>query len=48
MIEQIYQIATGDEKAVEKVIMDDNIHYIHMVLTRKKAFRSIFQIPMCT
>ena len=37
MIEQIYQIATGDEKAVEKVIMDDNIHYIHMVFNKDEG-----------
>lgn len=37
MIEQIYQIATGDEKVVEKVIMDDNIHYIHMVFNKEEG-----------
>lgn len=37
MIEQIYQIATGDEKTVEKVIMDDNIHYIHMVFNKREG-----------
>ena len=31
MIEQIYKLSVTDEKAVEKVIMDENIHYIHMV-----------------
>ena len=32
MIEQIYQIATGDEKAVEIVIMDDNIHTENVIM----------------
>jgi len=31
MIEKIYNYSTSDEKAVEKIIMDDNINYIHMV-----------------
>ncbi|MDD3140801.1 MAG: cupin domain-containing protein [Lachnospiraceae bacterium] len=31
MIEQIYKISTGNEKKVEKVIQDENIHYIHMI-----------------
>ena len=42
MIEQIYQIATGDEKAVEKVIMDDNIHYIHMVFNKEEGLPEHF------
>lgn len=29
MIEQIYEMSTGDEKVVERVIQDENIHYIH-------------------
>ena len=31
MIEKIYKLSVTDNKAVEKVIMDENIHYIHMV-----------------
>ena len=42
MIEQIYQIATGDEKAVEKVIMDDNIHYIHMIFNKEEGLPEHF------
>lgn len=42
MIEQIYQIATGDEKAVEKVIMDDNIHYIHIVFNKEEGLPEHF------
>jgi len=31
MIEQIFQLSKGNEKVVEKVVQDDNIHYIHMI-----------------
>ena len=31
MIEQNFKLSVTDEKAVEKIIMDENIHYIHMV-----------------
>jgi len=30
-MEQVYRFSTGNERAVEKVIQDENIHYIHMV-----------------
>jgi quercetin dioxygenase-like cupin family protein len=31
MVEQIYHLYVGDEMAVEKVLFDENIHYLHMV-----------------
>ena len=31
MIEQIFLLSKGNEKVVEKVVQDDNIHYIHMI-----------------
>ena len=37
MIEQIFKMSTGDEKAVERVIQDENIHYIHMVFNKEEG-----------
>ena len=37
MVEQVYQLETGDKKVVEKVIMDENIHYIHMVFNKNEG-----------
>ena len=37
MVEQVYQLETGDKKVVEKVIMDENIHYIHMVFNKDEG-----------
>ncbi|NLF36390.1 MAG: hypothetical protein GX584_04470 [Clostridiaceae bacterium] len=37
MIEQIFKLSTDDTKAVEKVIYDDNLHYIHMVFNKEEG-----------
>lgn len=34
MVEQIFKLSEGNEKAVEKVIYDENIHYLHMVFNK--------------
>lgn len=31
MIEQVFKYSTSNDKAVEKLIMDENVNYIHMV-----------------
>lgn len=42
MIEQVYKISTGNEKAVERVIQDENIHYIHMVFNKNEGLPEHF------
>jgi quercetin dioxygenase-like cupin family protein len=42
MIEQIFQYSTGNEKAVEKLIMDDNVHYIHMLFNKDEGLPEHF------
>ncbi|MFP4697849.1 MAG: cupin domain-containing protein [Eubacteriales bacterium] len=37
MIEKIYKYSTKNEKAVEKLIMDDNVNYIHMVFNKDEG-----------
>ncbi|WFD10847.1 cupin domain-containing protein [Tepidibacter hydrothermalis] len=37
MIEKLYKYSTTDEKAVEKIIMDENINYIHMVFNKNEG-----------
>lgn len=37
MIEKFYSYSTGDKKVVEKLIMDDNINYIHMVFGKDEG-----------
>ena len=31
MIEEVFKYSTGDDKAVERIIMDEHVNYIHMV-----------------
>ena len=42
MVEQIFELSVGDEKAVEKVIFDDNIHYLHMVFNKNEGLPEHF------
>ena len=42
MIEKVHQYATGDEKVVEKLIMDDNVNYIHMVFGKGEGLPEHF------
>ncbi len=37
MIEKVYKYSTTDDKAVEKLIMDDNVNYIHMVFGKDEG-----------
>ncbi len=31
MVEQVFKLAKGNEKVIEKVLFDENLHYIHML-----------------
>ena len=37
MIEQTYSLSRGDEKAIEKVLFDENVNYIHMVFPQNEG-----------
>ena len=34
MVEKVFKMTTDDKKAVERVIFDENVHYLHMVFNR--------------
>lgn len=38
MIEEVFRFTVTDEKTIEKVIMDESIHYIHMVFGKGEGF----------
>lgn len=42
MVEKIFHISRGDERSVEKVIQDENIHYIHMVFGKDEGLPEHF------
>lgn len=37
MTEAVYTLYTGDEKRIEKVLLDENLHYLHIVLPQNEA-----------
>ena len=37
MIEEVLKMSTGDKTAVEKLIIEDNLNYIHMVFEKGKG-----------
>lgn len=42
MLEQIFKLSVGDKKAVEKVVFDENIHYLHMVFGKDEGLPEHF------
>lgn len=48
MVEQVYRFSTTDERAVEKVLLDENVNYLHMVFPRGRVCRSTTQTRTCT
>lgn len=42
MVEKVFKYSTSDEKAVEKIIMDENINYIHMVFNKGQGLPEHF------
>lgn len=42
MLETIYKYSTTNDKAVEKLIMDDNVNYIHMVFNNGEGLPEHF------
>lgn len=37
MVEQVFTLSRSNEKAVEKVIFDENLHYLHMVFNKTEG-----------
>lgn len=42
MIEEVFTISVTDDKAIEKVIFDENIQYIHMVFNKDEGLPEHF------
>ncbi|NLA86558.1 MAG: hypothetical protein GX847_04595 [Clostridiales bacterium] len=42
MIEQIFKLSRGNEKAVEKVVFDENVHYLQMVFNKDQGLHEHF------
>lgn len=42
MVEKIYDLAKGDNKAVERILFDENVHYLHMVFGHNEGLPEHF------
>lgn len=42
MVEKVFTLSTGNDKIVEKVIMDENLHYMHMVFNKDEGLPDHF------
>lgn len=42
MIEQVFELSKETEKVVEKVVFDENIHYLHMIFNKDEGLPEHF------
>lgn len=42
MIEQVFKLAEGNGKAIEKILFDENVHYLHMVFPQNEGLPEHF------
>lgn len=42
MVETTFSLYQGNEKTVEKVVMDENLHYIHMIFNQREGLPEHF------
>lgn len=38
MVEQVFKLTKSNEKTVERIIQDENIHYTHVILNKDDGF----------
>ncbi|HZK20711.1 MAG TPA: cupin domain-containing protein [Oscillospiraceae bacterium] len=34
MVEQVFKLSKGNDKVIEKIVFDENVHYLHMILNK--------------
>lgn len=42
MIEQVYHLTQGNTKTIEKILQDEEIHYMHMILNKGEGLPEHF------
>lgn len=42
MVETVFKLTMTDEKLIEKVVFDENLHYLHMVLNKGEGLPEHF------
>lgn len=42
MIEKVFNLSKGNENAVEKILFDENVHYLHMIFNKSEGLPEHF------
>lgn len=42
MIEELFHLTQTDAKTIEKIVMDENVHYIHMIFGKDEGLQEHF------
>ncbi|MCK9479256.1 MAG: cupin domain-containing protein [Firmicutes bacterium] len=42
MIEKVFKLSEGNEKIIEKVVFDENVHYLHMIFGKNESLPEHF------
>ena len=42
MVEQVFKLTRGNDKIVEKVVFDENVHYLHMIFNMNEGLPEHF------
>ena len=42
MVEQVFKLSRGNDKAIERVVFDENVHYLHMVFNKDEGLPEHF------
>lgn len=38
MVEKVFKLTKSDEGVVERLLLDENIHYVHLIVTENEGF----------
>lgn len=42
MVERVFTLSKGNEKIIERILLDENIHYLHMVFNKEDGLPEHF------
>lgn len=37
MVEKVFKLSKSEDKLIEKIVMDENIHYLHMIFNKEEG-----------
>ncbi|MCK9216666.1 MAG: cupin domain-containing protein [Firmicutes bacterium] len=42
MVEKVFKLAQGNDKTIERILFDENVHYLHMILNKNEGLPEHF------